>query len=198
LTEYRTILRLAKSEGTTEAYRCKEELDFSYEGLAQKLRRGGNAEALFATKVVLSEGQADVAAVRTVLGKEGIDLDAASISVLDCGGVGNLPNYIKLLDALHLDLFVISDGDATKAAENPAVADRVNTIKEVARDRLFLFEEDIEQALGTSKQRDNVPHIVSLIEDLDIGALDGHHELRQLRDRMVGFVSQTEAPETAG
>lgn len=184
LTEYRTILRLAKSEGTTEAYRCKEELDSSYEALAQKLRRGGNAEALFATKVVLSEGQADVAAVRTVLGKEGIDLDAASISVLDCGGVGNLPDYIKLLDALHLDLFVISDGDATKAAENPAVADRVNTIKEVARDRLFLFEEDIEQALGTTKQRDNVPHIVSLIEDMDIGALDSHHELRQLRDRM--------------
>jgi putative ATP-dependent endonuclease of OLD family len=196
LTEYRTILRLAKQEGTTEAYRCKDELDFSYEAVAQKLRRGGNAEALFATKVILCEGQDDAAAVRTLLGREHVDLDAASVSVLDCGGVGNLPDYIRLLDSLHIDLYVISDGDATKAAENPDVAERVRTIMKAADGRLFLFQEDIEHALQTEKQRDNVPHLVSLLEDLDISGLDAEHEIRRLRDDIVAFLGESAAPTT--
>lgn len=187
LTAYRTILRLARRAGKTETFRCGDRLDFSYEGVAQKLRRGGNAEALFATRVVLCEGQDDVAVVRTILSREGADLDAASISVLDCGGVGNLPDYIRLLDALDIDRYVVSDGDGSKAAENPDVATRVDTIKSLAGARLFLFAEDIEHALQTTKQRDNVSHLISLVEGLDLASLAADSEIRCLRDGLVEF-----------
>jgi putative ATP-dependent endonuclease of OLD family len=189
LTEYRTILRLTKEAGTTTSFRCDETLEFSYEAVAQKLRRGGNAECLFATKVVLCEGQDDLAAARLLLEKEGVDLDARSISVLDCGGRENLPDYIRLLDALDIDLFVVSDGDATTAKTKPDVAKKVATVKEAARGRLFLFEEDIERALGVEKKgRSNLPQIVEVVEALQVDTLDPADEIRVLRDGLVSFV----------
>lgn len=190
LTEYRTIARLTKRDGSTQAFRCTEPLDFSYEAVAQKLRRGGNAEALFATKVILCEGQDDVAAVRVLFEKSEIDLDAASISVIDCGGRENLPDYIKLLDALDIELFVVSDGDALKAGEKPEVAKQAEAVREAAGERVFLFEEDIEHALGTTKQRPNLPHIVEVLERVNPDELAAEHEIRQLSDALVKFVDR--------
>lgn len=194
LTEYRTILRLEKAGRTTVAYRSGETLDFSYEAVAQKLRRGGNAEVLFATRAILCEGQDDVAAVRLLFEKAGVDLDVRSVSVLDCGGRENLPDYVSLLDALHIDLYVVSDGDATTIAEKPQVADRVNAVKSAAGERLFLFKEDLERALGAEKKSPNLPHIVGLVEALEVDGLPDDHEIKQLRDALREFVIGAPAP----
>jgi putative ATP-dependent endonuclease of the OLD family len=92
LPEYPTVMRIAKRGPSSHAYRATASLDFSYEKLAQKLRRGGNAEVFFASKAILCEGQDDVAAVRALLDRRGIDPDALNVSVLDCGGRENLPD----------------------------------------------------------------------------------------------------------
>lgn len=189
LTEYRCVVRLAKRDGATKSFRSKESLEFSYEAVAQKLRRGGNAEALFASKVILCEGQDDVAVVRMLLeGK--VDLDARSISVLDCGGRDNLPDYIKLLDALLIDLFVVTDGDRTKAKKESSVAEQVQAVSDAAGDRLFLFEEDLETGLGTTKaSRNNLAHVVSVTETLDLHSLPDDHEAKTLQMSALSFVS---------
>lgn len=192
LTNYESVLRLDKRAGTTKCFRCKDPLDFSYERLAQKLRRGGNAECLFATKVALCEGQDDVAAVRVLLEGAGVDLDARSVSVLDCGGRENLPDYVRLLDALGIDLFVISDGDATTISEKPEVRKLVERVQSVAGERLFLFVEDIEDALGIEKRgRNNLAQIVDAVEKLNPDELPANAAMRLLRDALVAFLDVT-------
>ncbi len=196
LTEYTTILRLAKDAGTTRWFRCEETLEFSYEAVAQKLRRGGNAECLFATNVILCEGQDDVAAVRVLLEKSGVDLDARSVSVLDCGGRENLPDYIRLLDALDIDLFVVSDGDATKAKRKPEVSKNVEKVRAAAGERLFLFEEDIEHALRLEKKgRSNLEQIVDAVGALDLDKLDPADPVRAVRDALVAFLGSVRADD---
>jgi ABC-type hemin transport system ATPase subunit len=191
LTEYATVLRLAKQAGSTEWFRCKDAIEFSYERMAQKLRRGGNAECLFAIKVVLCEGQDDVAAVRLLLEKAAVDLDARSVSVLDCGGRENLPDYITLLDSLGIDLFVVSDGDSTTVKDKPEIGKHVEKVKAAAGERLFLFEEDIEHELSLEKLgRANVFQIVEAVEALDPDKLDSDAPMRSLRDALVAFVDE--------
>ena len=161
-------MRVAKTEGRSLGHRCTAALDFAYERLALKLRRGGNAEVLFAQRAVLCEGQDDVAVVRVLLERLACDPDSRSISVVDCGGRENLPDYIRLLDELHIPVLVVSDGDATKAAQNEKVAGNVKKVADAAGDRAVVFGEDLETALGTTKQRSNTAHVVELAEAVDM------------------------------
>ena len=180
LPEYRTVLRMAKTDGHSVAYRCTDPLDFSYERLAQKLRRGGNAEVLFAAKAILCEGSDDVAAVRALLEQMKIEPDSLNISVVDCGGRDTLPDYVRLLDSLSIELLVITDGDKAKAAEDGSTKKKVEAVEKAAKGRLFRFAEDIEDALGCEKQRDNVAQLVSLIEALSLADFADGHEMKQL------------------
>ncbi len=154
---------------SSQAYRCAAALDFFYEKLAQKLRRGGNSEVFFAAKAILCEGQDDVAAVRALLDRRGIDPDALNISILDRGGHERLPDYVRLLDELHIDAFVITDGDASKIKDNDSTAANVAVVEAVATGRMFRSAEDIETALGTRKRGrgENPAHLVAVMETLD-------------------------------
>jgi predicted ATPase len=189
LPDYATVMRIAKRGASSYAYRATAALDFSYEKLAQKLRRGGNAEAFFAAKAILCEGQDDVAAVRALLDRRGFDPDALNISVLDCGGRENLPDYVRLLDELHIDAFVVTDGDASKIKDNDSTAKNVAAVEAAAAGRMFRFTEDIETALGTKKRGrgENPAHLVSLIEALDIGHLPEGNEIAGCLAALDGF-----------
>lgn len=188
LAEYRTVLRLAKDGPTTKAYRCTESLDFSYEALARKLRRDGNAEVLFATKAVLCEGQDDVAVVRVFLERDEFDPDSRSVSIVDCGGQQNLPDYIRLLDALDIGVLVVMDGDASKALNDAGKARQVQTIRDLANERLFAFAEDLEAGFGTEKQRDNTAHMIEVAEGVDLDQLDEQDERRLMYKAVRDFV----------
>jgi predicted ATPase len=192
LPEYPTVMRIAKSGATSRAHRCTAALDFSYEKLAQKLRRGGNAEVFFAAKAILCEGQDDVAATRALLDLSGIDPDALNISILDCGGRENLPDYVRLLDALHVEAFVITDGDLSKIKENDTTAKNVAAVEAVAARRMFRFVEDIETALTTEKRRhgENPAHLVRIIEALDIGSLEDDNEIARWNLALETFCTQ--------
>jgi len=183
LTDYRTVLRITKTEGRSSAHRCTNELDFAYERVAQKLRRGGNAEVLFAQLAILCEGQDDVAFVRALLERVGGDPDSRSISIIDCGGRENLPDYIALLDQLKVDVVVITDGDKTTAENDEKTAEKVRKVQEAAGDRAVRFIEDIETALGTEKSRGNASRLVAIAEELDLANLPP--EIQALRDRLV-------------
>jgi len=179
LPAYPTVIRIAKRGASSHGYRCTAALDFSYEKLAQKLRRGGNSEVFFAAKAILCEGQDDVAAVRALLDRRGGDPDAFNISVLDCGGRENLPDYLRLLDELHIDAFVITDGDASKIQDNDSTAKNVAAVEAAAAGRLFRFSEDIETALGTEKRGrgENLVHLVTVVETLDSDRLSAGSEI---------------------
>lgn len=187
IADYPSVLRVAKENGRSEVYRCTAQLDFSYERVAEKLRRGSSAEVLFAQKAILCEGQDDVAATRTLLDRLGIDIDSCSMSVVDCGSRDNIPDYVRLLDQLHIDLFVVTDGDASKLAADDATARNMKAVEDAAGDRLFRFAEDIETALGTTKKRNNAANLVGLVEQLDLDHLAVEHEIGQLATALTGF-----------
>ena len=188
IADYQSVIRVAKDEGRSVVYRCTSSLDFSYERIAQKLRRGGNTEVLFAQKAILCEGQDDAASVRALLDRLGIDPDSRSISVVDCGSRDNLPDYVRLLDELHIEPLVVTDGDATTCQTDAGTAEKVRTVEEAAAGRMYRFTEDIETALDTTKRgRDNTAHLVSLIETLDLDALPEEHEIGGLAQALTEF-----------
>ena len=197
LPEYRTVMRIAKQGGTSRAHRCTASIDFAYERLAQKLRRGGNSEVFFAAKAILCEGQDDVAAVRAMLDRRDIDPDSLSISVLDCGGRENLPDYVRLLDELGIEPLVITDGDASKIKDNDTTARNIAAVEAAATGRMFRFEEDIETALGTDKRgRENAAHLVSVIEGLDLEAMSEEGEIARCIAALTAFCRGATAPSS--
>lgn len=199
LADYRSVLRVAKHEGRSTVYRCTVQLDFSYEKVAQKLRRGGSAEVLFAQKAILCEGQDDAAATRALLDRLGIDPDSRSISVVDCGSRDNLPDYVGLLDELHIEPLVITDGDASKLKPEDDTTKKVEAVEKAAGERMFRFTEDIETALSTTKRgRDNTAYLVGLIEALDIADLPDEHEIGQLARTLMRFCGPAVPDQSIG
>jgi energy-coupling factor transporter ATP-binding protein EcfA2 len=188
VSDYPSVLRVAKKTGCSKVYRCTAQLDFSYERVAEKLRRGSGAEVLFAQRAILCEGQDDVAVTRTLLDRLGVDVDGCSTSVVDCGGRENLPDYIQLLDQLHIELLVVTDGDASKiAAADDGTAQKVKAVEKAAAGRMFRFAEDIEAALDTTKQRNNAANLVELVEQLDLDQLPAEDEMAQLAQALMRF-----------
>ncbi|MHB1860622.1 MAG: ATP-dependent nuclease [Solirubrobacteraceae bacterium] len=187
VVDYPSVLRVAKEAGCSKVYRCTAQLDFSYERVAEKLRRGSGAEILFAQRAILCEGQDDVAVTRTLLDHLGIDVDGCSISVVDCGGRENLPDYIQLLDQLQIELLVVTDGDASKIAAEDRTAQNVKAVEQAAAGRMFRFAEDIEAALGTTKQRNNAANLVALVEGLDLDHRALEDEMAQLAQVLTRF-----------
>ncbi|MHB1865448.1 MAG: ATP-dependent nuclease [Candidatus Saccharimonadales bacterium] len=196
VADYPSVLRVSKETGCSKVCRCTAQLDFSYERVAEKLRRGSGAEVLFAQRAVLCEGQDDVAVTRTLLDRLGVDVDRCNISVVDCGGRENLPDYIQLLDQLHIELLVVTDGDASKiAAADDGTAQKVEAVEKAADGRMFRFAEDIEAALGTAKTRNNTRNLVELIERLDLDGLPAEDEVAQLAEALKRFCGDGSAIE---
>ena len=113
-----------------------------------KLRQTGNERIAFASKVVLTEGKIDQAAIRSLADETGVDLDGCNIAIVDCGSRDNIPDYARFCAQLRLPFLAVQDGDASKldAAKN-AEAVRV-AVSGSLLGTLFEFTEDIETALG--------------------------------------------------
>lgn len=105
------IVRLTRTKEGTH----KQEFSTNFSGEAlkmeEKLHEKGNHELVFANKVILSEGKGDQIALKIGLAKIGLDCDAESLSIIDCGGVGNLPDYANACSALGIPWFAIHDND---------------------------------------------------------------------------------------
>ena len=99
--------------------------------------------------------------------------------MLDCGGRENLPDYVRLLDELRIDVLVITDGDASKLKDNDSTARNVAAVETAAKGRMFRFTEDIEDALGTEKRGrgENPAHLAAVIEALNSQQLSTEGEI---------------------
>ena len=108
----------------------------------------------------------------------------------------DLPDYIQLLDQLHIELLVVSDGDASKiAAADDGTAQHVEAVEKAAAGRMFRFTEDIEAALGTTKKRNNTANLVELVEQLDLDQRPEEDEMAQLAQAITRF-STTDGPSS--
>lgn len=132
--------------------------------MTAKLKAKGNERLPFASRAILCEGQADVAAIMTLSERMGIDLRRRNIAVTDCGSRDNLPDYVWFSAQLGLKYLAVMDADASKPdAQKNAQAVRDAVICHSGGD-LFEFPENLEATFGVAKQKDSL--VPGAIRDL--------------------------------
>jgi hypothetical protein len=201
LTRPQSLLRLARpSRATSSVFRVQEQLQLNYEAVARKVGAKGNGDLPFANAAILCEGQDDVAVLRILAARRGYQLDSLSISVADCGGVQNLPDYAKLCSQLGIPYLLVTDGDASKAAHNKRVADRVAQLRAQvqgdSRGCYFAFTEDLEAGLAIpAKGFDSAVHTA---ENLLLAGDDVMPELPGLLNALDEFIRRAARTESPG
>ena len=147
------IVRLHKTrEGATTPRQVATNLKFDFQRTKRKVRRMGNEEIVFANHAVLTEGQDDQGVSETLLRIAGVDIDARSISVVNCDGAENLSDYVRLSAALGIDFYVIHDeDDPTKNTKrNKAITEAVQTGKP-KQPSLHSYKPDLETTMAEKK-----------------------------------------------
>jgi predicted ATP-dependent endonuclease of OLD family len=114
--------------------------------------------------VLLTEGQDDKAVFGEVLAKRGLECDAESISIIDCGSKGQITDYIRLLNALHIQCFTIFDTDLHGGTSKTTQ----KITQELNHDpkRYHALPDSLETALHTTKADRNTQHLLSVIVPL--------------------------------
>ncbi|MEN6595037.1 MAG: AAA family ATPase [Clostridiaceae bacterium] len=111
--EYVCIIRKTPQEGTTAKICEKDEL-VSREKDVLKIENyfdNQRNEMFFARGVVFVEGSTEKFVFPYASRKQGIDLDRYGISVIECGGKGNLRIFAKIAHAFSIPFVIVVDSD---------------------------------------------------------------------------------------
>lgn len=92
------------------------------------------AEGLFASKVLLVEGESEALILPFCFDVMGYDYNGKGVSVVRCGGKNELDRFYRLYSEFGIPCFILFDGDS----QNAQTEDRNHTIK-ANRDILSLF-----------------------------------------------------------
>ncbi len=154
LISFRERQHIVRLTMTTEGARARE---YSTASASQalrdeeKLNERGNHEIVFANVVVLAEGKDDVCALRMGLEKTGLDCDTDSVSIVDCGGVGNLPDYARVCSQLQIPWIAVHDRDLDESGmpkQPTEVAHSALEAIKTSRDGVLTWNNDLEDAIG--------------------------------------------------
>ena len=108
------------------------------------------AELFLARCAVLVEGRTEKLVFPLLFDALGIDADKEGILVLECGGKGNMPLFVRICNACDIPYVVVHDRDAARG-ERPVESERVvnRQIREVAGSRrTVVLTPDFETVAG--------------------------------------------------
>lgn len=170
MEEYRHLVTIRKpspKEGTA-AHQCPDDLFPGQDGKDRKARfnmahwiNPERAEMFFARRVVFVEGPTERVILPYLARRLGV-LDP-EVSIIDCGSKFNLPLYMEIAGAFHLEHVVVHDedpitggleGDKLKAARKAFAANR--EIEELARKtgaKVEVLCPDLEAVAGVSRNQ---------------------------------------------
>ena len=121
------------------------------------------AEALFASKVILVEGESESLILPYCFDKIGYDYVGKGISIVRCGGKNELDRFYRLYSEFGIPCFIVFDGDG----QNAGTADEKHTI-EANRAILALF--NCNQSFPDGNVHDEYLGFATTLEDnLGIG-----------------------------
>lgn len=171
LAEPQEIIRLHRKLGDpTVAKQVSKTTELDFKRVKQKLRRMGNEEVVFANHAILTEGQDDKGVIEELLVRKGIDPNVHSISVVNCDGVGQIKDYIKLCSELGIDFYVIHDKDDDSSEEtkkrNEQIAKAVLDSGQLLPS-LHIYNPNLEATMKTEKKKGNIDHLLELLGDKD-------------------------------
>ncbi len=141
----------------------------------EKLDEHGNHEMLFGNRAILCEGKDDEYAAKAYLRKSHVDVDGRSVTVLEVGGIQNLPEYARMARELKIPWCAITDEDAEpRGAIKPAtkaVREKLATLAGVG-DCLLVWPESLEASLRVPGGTKALPSWQAQhLEALDLDAL---------------------------
>ena len=123
------------------------------------------AEALFASKVILVEGESESLILPYCFDKIGYDYVGKGISIVRCGGKNELDRFYRLYSEFGIPCFIVFDGDG----QNAGTADEKHTI-EANRAILALFK--CNQSFPDGSVHDGYLGFATTLEDnLGIGSV---------------------------
>lgn len=163
--DYRNIIHTYKdrASNTTGVFQIKEELDFTEVSKTElKLLEKGNKDIFFAKTVLLLEGKGDKFIFQYLLSEIwNIQIDLKSISIVDCGSIGNIRAYIDVCMGLGVDCFSIFDGDnGSKDGEKT----RNNIKLTIGNDNYFELADCLEVSLGNEKGDKEIQRLFPLVD----------------------------------
>lgn len=165
------IIRRNNTNGTT-AKLCKRDDIISSEKQALKLENyfdNQRNEMFFAKGIVLVEGATEKFAFPYAGRLLDIDIDRYGISVIECGGKGNLLTFAKVASAFEIPYVVVADDDIKDVStindpekrkklekENDNHTEKNKALKEfVPTAQLFWMVPNIEAVMGINENTDN-------------------------------------------
>lgn len=129
---------------------------------ARRLQRIANprtAEAFFATKVILVEGESDYLALSVLAERSGVDLDGAGVSLISLEGAGSFSTFVTLLGPAGLEIPLIgmcdADHESTWRGALSTAGMNVPDATSMAAEGFFVCRQDLEdevfRALGATQ-----------------------------------------------
>lgn len=137
-----TVIYQPRRLPTTSDFRALSEFDAE------------RSELFLARAALLVEGRTEQLVFPFVFQSLGHDVDREGISIVECGGKGNLPLFVRVCQAARIPYVVVHDRDA-EAGREPIAGERVRNelIAEVAgRERTIVLEPDFEGVAGLRGQ----------------------------------------------
>lgn len=121
MEDYRHLVIIRRDREGSRSYRAAQDL---FEGESERKQRFNmiahfnpdRSEVFFARKVALVEGQSEKAALPVIARR--LEVFDHGVTIIDCGGKGNLPLYMVVLNSFQIPYIAIYDEDRKDADEN--------------------------------------------------------------------------------
>lgn len=183
LDDYQSIIKVCKDKDVNTIVRqIPKSTSLNFNKMERKLKGKGNEEIYFCNYAILTEGQNDSVTFSLLFDKKGIDRDAKSISIVDCGSKNNLRDYIALCNELEISYFVIFDHDK---GNEKSMTETSNIRKELGQDetKFAMFDKCLEVELGLKKDC-KVEEILAVLEPLT------YEEIKKRWPKVIGAVEK--------
>ncbi len=118
-------------------------------------------ELLFSNGAILVEGYGDRIAVNILAEKLDIDLDEKGIAVIECGGKGGIPLFVKVCKALNIPFKVVYDEDSGEDSRNATIREAIGN----KEDCHYIIRPSLERVLGIESDRDKPMRIARELEN---------------------------------
>ncbi len=115
-------------------------------------------EMFFAKGVLLCEGDTEKALFPILMKDRGIDLDEIGVSVVECGGKGNLPFFVKVVEHFSIPYVVVQDEDKTS---DPINTDIVTSVQD--QTRRIVFKPKLEDEMSYAPGKNKVESAISFV-----------------------------------